>query len=341
MTDELKSSPTKKPQPIAYIALGLSVATLLLSAYNLERHAQATHKTVRMQDQLQARVAAVSTATAVFQHQLGAIQKNIPLSSEKTLAEASYLINIANTQLSLEYDATAALQTLKVTQNLLADSKDPRFMALSAAVQSDRESLMAAPTLHTSQLFLQLSNIIQQVQTLSTLPSAPNLALQPVTVASDIRAPWYKRLWESLSALKGLILIRHDDAANAPLIAPNMEMYLKQNITSQLVMAQWALLHHNQGVYTDALQNAITWVSRYFALTAEKNVMSATLTQLLSENVHPTYPTLSHTMSAFAEFKISATDMKAPDIAAPVAPVKAPNKPAQSVETRGPSGVEA
>lgn len=331
MTTEKKSPKRAKKMALQPIALALSIAALVVSGitYSVLTRDQASKTDV----QNLARTVVTLSANMVhrqdhLQQEVIALHANMPLEAQKTFAEVNYLIDIANTQLSVDYDVKAALRTLQTAQDLLASTHDPRFMQLAAAIQTDREALTKVSPADQSDVFAALSTIMQKVKTISLLPPAHKIVLNTTLPKTDAAKPWYQKLGDGLLQLKSLVVIRHVDQNNPPLVAPDMENYLRQNIVAQLTMAQWAVLHHNQAIYEGTLKNATAWVNQYFSLAAEKEAVSARLKKLAEANVAPKLPTLSKTMKALADVDLDRSVADA-EVILPKAPAKKIPPPAK------------
>ena len=98
-------------------------------------------------------------------------------------------------------------------------------------------------------------------------------------------------------ALKEVVVVRHIEQPVAPLLPPQQQVYLTQNIQLQLSCAQWALLHQQQQVYQQCLAQANGWIAQYFVQSAPatQSVLAA-LTELRKVDAKPALPDLSQTL---------------------------------------------
>lgn len=60
-----------------------------------------------------------------------------------------------------------------------------------------------------------------------------------------------------------IVRIRHHDQAVEPLLPPEQEVYLRQNIQLALVQAQLGLLQNQQQTYQSNLERIDAWVRQY------------------------------------------------------------------------------
>jgi uroporphyrin-3 C-methyltransferase len=63
------------------------------------------------------------------------------------------------------------------------------------------------------------------------------------------------------------ITIRRRDSHAEPLLAPNQDIYLRENIRSRLLVAAQAIPRHQNEVYKQSLETVSTWVRAYFDTT--------------------------------------------------------------------------
>ena len=64
--------------------------------------------------------------------------------------------------------------------------------------------------------------------------------------------------------MSDFITIRRRDSSAEPLLAPNQDVYLRENIRSRLLVAAQAVPRHQDEVYKQSLETISTWVRAYF-----------------------------------------------------------------------------
>lgn len=64
--------------------------------------------------------------------------------------------------------------------------------------------------------------------------------------------------------MDSFITIRRRDDTAVPLLAPNRDVYLRENIRSRLLVAAQAVPRHQEETYRQALDNVSTWVRAYY-----------------------------------------------------------------------------
>jgi uroporphyrin-3 C-methyltransferase len=108
-------------------------------------------------------------------------------------------------------------------------------------------------------------------------------------------------------AFKQMVVVRHVDQAAQPLISPEQQAFLIENIQLKLAQAEWAALHRDAGVYQTSLRQAQTWVQQYFANNAATQSVITTLNNLLQVNVKPDLPSLDDSIRAIQAALVKTT----------------------------------
>jgi uroporphyrin-3 C-methyltransferase len=78
--------------------------------------------------------------------------------------------------------------------------------------------------------------------------------------AMDSAATYSEKIMRSLLSI---VRIRHHDQPVEPLLPPEQEVYLRQNLQLVLVQSQLGLLQSQQQTYASNLDRAVAWVNQY------------------------------------------------------------------------------
>lgn len=219
------------------------------------------------------------------------------------LAEAEYLLRIANQRLQLEKDWSSALSMLQAADNVLVEAKNPRMNSVRALIADEVIALRKAPSLDVQGAVLRLQALQKELPTLPWIPnkysvqknnSSQQTATENITADAQNEA-WYVRVWNKISnALTGLVRIRvHQDGAPQPL-NPDQQYYLEQNMHLMLEQAQAALLREEEGLYQHSLQRVVEWMQNYLIVEdASTEAALLSVQELLEWPVAPARPDIS------------------------------------------------
>ena len=206
------------------------------------------------------------------------------------LAEAEFLLKQAHQRLFITHDADTADLLLASADGAIMQQKEPGLLPVRSAIAHDRAALRKVPRIDREGVYLRLEALSAQVGALTQenrfLPAMAEAAPEP-----DALAGYGDILWQRLLSV---VRIRHHDQPVMPLLPPEQEMYLKQNLQLALVQAQLGLLQSQQQTYTGNLERAHAWVSQY-CQTSDPMVASwlEEAQALMRLNIAPELPDIS------------------------------------------------
>ncbi len=261
--------------------------------------------------QLQASVHLIKAQTKQLQENLTAVQSNLThiirmttkSSTQRTLGDVTYLIHLANLHLTVGHDASTALQLLEIAYQRLQKVPNPAVFALKQALIHDIAALKLIPKINVSDIVLRLDQVSQAIQNLPELPTKKLHQQDMITVTKPEhdKLPWHKRLIHSLSGLKDLVVIRHIQKPIQPLLSPEQQSFLLENIQLKISQAGWAVLHQDPKLYRQSLEIAQDWLKNYYRdQTAAADVLK-NLRELANINVKPKLPTISDSLNALSQ----------------------------------------
>ncbi|MBV8045379.1 uroporphyrinogen-III C-methyltransferase [Pluralibacter sp.] len=204
--------------------------------------------------------------------QLGEIQQKVATisgSDAKTwlLAQADFLVKLAGRKLWSDQDVTTAAALLKSADASLADMNDPSLINARRAITDDIASLSSVSQVDYDGIILkvnQLSNQIDNLRLADNNDDDAPMDSDSNELSSSI-SEWRVNLQKSWqNFMDSFITIRRRDETAVPLLAPNQDIYLRENIRSRLLVAAQAVPRHQEETYKQALDNVSTWVRAYY-----------------------------------------------------------------------------
>ncbi len=260
--------------------------------------------------QLQASVELVKAQTQQMQQNLIAVQQNLAhvlkittkTSTQRALGDVTYLIHLANLHLTVGHNPETALQLLQIAYQRLQKIPNPAVFALKQALIHDIAVLKLVPKVNVSSLILELDQVSQALQ---NLPGLPSKKLPKVSTAltqhEHDNLPWYKKITHGLSGLKSLVIIRHIQKPIQPLLSPEQQNFLIENIQLKISQAEWAVLHQDPKLYKQSLYIAQQWLKTYYKdQTAAVPILSK-LNELATINIKPKLPNISDSINALSQ----------------------------------------
>jgi len=274
------------------------------------QEAVGVQKSLREQiDALQARQGALEARLEDFEGQgdsLRTLFQEMNRSREDiAMLEVEQAIALAVQQLQLSGNVPVALLALRSADTQLARIERAELLPLRKALAHDIDSLTRVPLVDTAGISLRLEQVVSGIDEwpLASLqrPVAGGLA----EAADDAPRPaWQQALHDIWRQVRDLVRIQRFDSAEAPLLAPGQEFFLRDNLKLRLLNARLALFARDQATFRNELKVAQGWLERHFTLT-DKRVATArdALRELLATDIAVDVPDLKETRQVLASLR--------------------------------------
>ncbi|ARJ42079.1 uroporphyrinogen-III C-methyltransferase [Pantoea alhagi] len=183
------------------------------------------------------------------------------------LAQADYLVKLAGRKLWSDQDVTTAAALLKSADASLADMNDPSLVPVRRAITQDISNLSAVSQVDYDGIILKLNQLSNGVDNLRLADNDSDDAPMDADsneLSSSLRE-WRQNLVKSWhNFMDDFITIRRRDNTAEPLLAPNQDVYLRENIRSRLLIAAQAVPRHQDEIYRQSVDTVSTWVRAWF-----------------------------------------------------------------------------
>ncbi len=186
--------------------------------------------------------------------------------------EAKYLVRMAGNKLWLEKDPQTALSLLEAADDRIETMKDPSLTPIRKALARDMNSVAAIKSTDVAGTVLSLDTIIERLPNLKVNRSESKLNAKDDSLqVTESLDDWQSNLAKSWQALiEEFVIIRKRTTDPAPLLAPDQQWYLVENIRNKLLQAQLALFRQDQVNYRQSVTMARKWIFQYFDLADNK-----------------------------------------------------------------------
>jgi len=270
----------------------------------------------------QAKIAVLEARLAESQSQqasLEALYRELaPSRDELALTEVEQVLSLASQQLTLAGNVQAALAAVQLADAKLARLDRPQFTPLRRELAGDMDRLKAIPYVDVAGISLKLD---QTLAALDRLPLARDERLpEAPRAASGASEPaWRRFLRDAWAQIRSLVRVEVSDRPAAPLLTPQEDYFLRENLRLRLLAARLALLSRDERAFRTDLDAARQWMERYLD-TRQKSVQSAlaTITQLAATPMAGDMPDLGRSLEAVRTLRAAGERASA----APVAPTR-------------------
>lgn len=248
----------------------------------------------------------LASTQAGLEDALGVLRAQIGRSQDEwVLAEVQYLLHVANQRAQLQRDTLTAVEALRSADQRLQTLADPGFNAVREQIAREIAALEAVTQPDLAGIALTLDTLAAQVVQWPLKDRGQSMGSGSrsltATASEGARAPasdWrskvetvFATIWD---ALRSLVVVRRNDAPVAPMLAPEQEFFLHENLRLQLSIARLAALQGETAGYRASLKTATAWMQKHFADDAPTVIAAQSeLQRLAGLDVHPELPDIS------------------------------------------------
>lgn len=280
--DQAKSTLETNQQQIAELASSLG---------QLQRNQQNLENTLTnlIQDQ-QAQMARVEAR----------IDQSRGYSSERwQVAEARYLVRLADQRVRIGGDIATAIALLEQANAMLRDTGQARYTDARAALIDDLSRLRAAGDVDTQGLYMQISAVARRLAE-QPLRSTPGFEFGAVAEPqAQEQAGWWKRaLAEVKSALAQVMLVRKADETSQWMLDNASESAIRAQVGLLSTQALSALLSSEQDLYVQSLAAVQSLVLQHYEATAGRALLLEEIDALAQASLNRTSLDLDRSLQA-------------------------------------------
>ena len=191
--------------------------------------------------------------------------------SDWLFSEADFLLNNALRKLVLDNDVDTAISLLKLADETLVKVNNSQANAIRTAINQDLKQLLSLSSVDQNAVMQKLSQLANTVDELQALNVNFDEAPEKSGKLSDDIADWQQNVEKSATSfLNHFIRISSKQSADKKeLLAPNQDIYLRENIRLRLQLAIMAVPRQQDELYKQSLDAVASWVRSYFDTSAE------------------------------------------------------------------------
>jgi uroporphyrin-3 C-methyltransferase len=257
----------------------------------------------------QAKLTLVESRLAESQNQQAALEalyrELAPSRDEWALTEIEQVLQLASQQIQLARSVPSALAALQLADSKLQRLDRPQFVPLRRALARDMDRLKAVPYVDVSGISLRLD---QALATVDTLPLAleERLPPQPAPAPAADESGWRRFLRVVWQDVRQLIRVENLDRPEAPLLAPQQQFFLRENLKLRLLSARFSLLLHDQQNFRADLSTADAWLRKYFDTRSPAvSTLQTLLKQLQVTDIASEIPDVVRSLEAVRVLKLA------------------------------------
>lgn len=224
-------------------------------------------------EQLEQLVAGKTSEIAALQAQVKQVSQlaGAQQPSDWLFSEADFLLNNALRKLVLDNDVDTAISLLKLADETLVKVNNSQANTIRTAINQDLKQLLSLSSVDQNAVMQKLSQLANTVDELQALNVNFDETPEKSGKLSDDIADWQQNVEKSATSfLNHFIRISPKQSADKKeLLAPNQDIYLRENIRLRLQLAIMAVPRQQDELYKQSLDAVASWVRSYFDTSAE------------------------------------------------------------------------
>lgn len=212
-------------------------------------------------------------------------------SNDWLFSEADYLLNSASYKLIVDNDVDTSIVLLRLADETLQKASDTRVTPVRVAISQDLKQLLAVNNVDQNAIMLRLSQLANSLEELTVLDV--NLSSKtPSDTPTDSLSDWQSNVKKSASSfLNHFIRITPRESKDKVLLAPNQDLYLRENIRLRLQIAILAVPRQQEELYKQSLEMVSSWVRSYFDMSSvETQNFLTSVDELLDQSIYVDTP---------------------------------------------------
>ena len=234
---------------------------------------------------------------------------------ENLVVDIESALRLAQQQAQLAGSAEPLIAVLKSSEQRLARAAQPRLNPLQRAIATDTDRIKSASLTDVPVLLIKLDELARMADDLpianafvvntpsrNVAPAAKDEKSLPRTFDKAALQAWLQRLLDNmLDEARKLLRVSRIDQPEAALLAPEQAFFLRENWKLRLLNARLGLLSRQTDTARTDLDNASTWLGKYFDPASRKTQAAVKLLQQVQGQLKTSeLPRLDETMAALA-----------------------------------------
>jgi len=182
------------------------------------------------------------------------------------VSDAEYLLSVANRRLHLMGDVGTTLEALKAADQRLHESGDTAAFKIRGQIAKEIAAVQQIQVADLVGIYSALEVLEEQVEQLNLILPYSGKAYDEALVKkqqSD-KKDVNNALDEALFEIEGIVSVRRLDEPVKAIITPEHKAFIKEQMSSKLVIVKLALLQRDDALYQASLDDVTQWLAKNF-----------------------------------------------------------------------------
>jgi len=216
------------------------------------------------------------------------------------VADAEYLLSVANRRLHLMGDVDTTVEALKAADQRLRESGDTAGFKIRGQIAKDIAAVKKVKLADVVGIYSTLEMLEEDVAKLKVflpyagkgLSSGDSDSKAKPLAENDINA----KLDNALIAIEGIVTIRRLDSPVTSVITPEQKAFIAEQLSTKLVMVKLALVQQDDELYQASIKDVLQWLQNNFTKNETYKQFVLELERLKSIQIRSNFPDISQSL---------------------------------------------
>lgn len=212
------------------------------------------------------------------------------------MADAEYLLSVANQRLYLMADLKTTLEALKAADQRLRESGDASAFKVRGQIIKEMATLKEVSVNDVVGSYARLQVLIDKIETLTLiLPYAAKPWPTSKKVQGHVENS-HSFMNLVLKQLEGYATVRHSHQSVDKILTREQAALIKQQLSLKLEMVKVALVQKNKSVYQISVDDTLKWLQAHFTKNELSKKFIAELHELSKMQIYSQLPDISRSL---------------------------------------------
>ena len=213
------------------------------------------------------------------------------------IADAEYLLSIANQRLLLVGDINTTKEALIAADQRLRESGDAAVYKIRGQIAKEISQLKNVQVPDIVGIYSTIQLLTENVDKLTTFLPHESKEITPIEPEQEVNEDQNKGIVDSAMAkLEGLVTIRHTEQPILSVITPEQARFIKEELKVKLEMIKLSLVQQNDALFKSSIADAKKWLAKNFAKNKNSKSFAKELDILNGTPIRGQFPDISQSL---------------------------------------------
>lgn len=215
------------------------------------------------------------------------------------VADAEYLLSVANRRLHLMGDVVTTIEALKAADNRLRESGDTAGFKVRGQIAKEISLVKKVEVADVVGIYSTLEMLEENVSKLNVfLPYSGKAPSITETQDADDKSvdDINDALDDALIEIEGIITIRRLDKPVTSIITPEQKAFISEQLSTKIVIVKLALVQHDDALYQAGIDDVMQWLVKNFSKDSPRVNFMSELNTLKAIQIRSNFPDISQSL---------------------------------------------